>query len=219
MMMNAQRRNFAAFVKATQKPLAYPMNGLEPVISQKLMEFHYGKHHVAYINNVNALQEQAAKALESGDTQKYVDLSQGIKFNGGGHLNHEFFWDSLAPVSNGGGVLPAAGSDLHKMLTHSFGSVENFITFFSANTAAVQGSGWGWLAYNKTSKELEFRTTANQDRLCDQGAHLVPLLTIDIWEHAYYIDYQNVRPTFMKEIWKIVNWGKVAERLAAAKSG
>ena len=212
------QRAFGSFVKAAQKPLPYPINGLEPVISQHLMEFHYGKHHLTYVNNLNALQEQAAAAQESGDTQKYVDLSQGIKFNGGGHLNHEFFWESLAPVANGGGVQPAAGSELHTAITAAFGSMDKFIAHFSANTAAVQGSGWGWLAYNKNSGALEFRTTANQDRLADQGAHLVPILTIDIWEHAYYIDYQNVRPNFMKEIWKIVNWEKVAERYSAAKA-
>jgi len=182
------------------------------------MEFHYGKHHLTYVNNLNALSEKAANALESGDAQGHVDLSQAIKFNGGGHLNHEFFWDSLAPIGEGGGVLPEAGSDLHNGLTHGFGSVENFIAHFSANTATVQGSGWGWLAYDKVSGDLVFRTTANQDRLCDQGANLVPLLTIDIWEHAYYLDYMNVRPNFLTEIWKIVNWGKVAERLAAAKA-
>ena len=98
-----------------------------------------------------------------------------------------------------------------------FGSIEKFQQFFNANTAAVQGSGWGWLAFNKNSGGLEFRTTSNQDRLVDQGAHLVPLLTIDIWEHAYYLDYQNVRPNFMTEIWKVVNWAKIAERYAAAK--
>ena len=156
--------------------------------------------------------------MEAGDHQKYTDLSQGVKFNGGGHLNHEFFWDSLSPIGERGGFLPAEGSDLHTALTQAFGSVDNFISHFSANTAAVQGSGWGWLAYNKTSGDLEFRTTANQDRLADQGAHLVPLLTIDIWEHAYYLDYQNVRPSFMKEIWKIVNWDVVADRLAAARA-
>ena len=145
-----------------------------------------------------------------------MDLSQGIKFNGGGHLNHEFFWESLAPVNNGGGKLPSEDSPLHKAITHEWGSMENFINHFNTNTAAVQGSGWGWLAYNKSTKELEFHTTANQDRLSDKGAHLVPLLTVDIWEHAYYLDYQNVRPNFMNEIWKVVNWGKVEERYAAA---
>jgi Fe-Mn family superoxide dismutase len=143
------------------------MNGLEPVISQNLMEYHYGKHHVTYINNYNALIEQAAEAHEKGDTQKYVNLSQGIKFNGGGHLNHEFFWDNLAPIGSGGGELPAEDSDLSMMICHQWGSMDDFITHFSTNTAGVQGSGWGWLAYNKSTKQLEFRTTANQDRLCD----------------------------------------------------
>ena len=92
---------------------------------------------------------------------KFVDLSQGIKFNGGGHFNHEFFWDNLIPISEGGGVLPAEGSDLHSSLTRDFGSIEKFIAHFNANTAAVQGSGWGWLAYNKASQKLEFYTTAN----------------------------------------------------------
>ena len=182
------------------------------------MEFHYGKHHQTYVNNLNALQEQAAAALEKGDHTKLTDLTQGIKFNGGGHLNHEFFWDSLSPIEDLGGKVPSSDSPLSKAICHSFGSFDNLIAHFSANTAAVQGSGWGWLAYNKTSGEIEFRTTANQDRLVDQGAHLVPLLTIDIWEHAYYIDYQNVRPNFMKEIWKVVNWTKVAERYEAAKN-
>ena len=96
-----------------------------------------------------------------------IDLSQAIKFNGGGHLNHEFFWDNLSPVGEAGGVLPKAGSNLDNAICKAFGSVDKFIAHFSANTAAVQGSGWGWLAYNKTSGDLEFRTTANQDRLCD----------------------------------------------------
>mgnify|MGYP002633457228 CR=1 FL=1 len=170
------------------------------------------------MNNLNALQEQAAAALESGETQKYVDLSQGIKFNGGGHMNHEFFWESLAPISEGSGKVPEAGSALGDALISAFGSADAFVEHFNANTAAVQGSGWGWLAYNKKTSALEFRTTANQDRLSDQGAHLVPLLTVDIWEHAYYLDYFNVRPNFMKEIWKVVNWSKVAERFEAAKS-
>ena len=135
------------------------MNGLEPVISENLMNFHYGKHHVTYVNNLNNLYEAAAKAQEAGDNQKYVDLSQGIKFNGGGHLNHEFFWDNLCPVSES--KVPAEGSDLSNAINASFGSLDKFIAHFSANTAAVQGSGWGWLAYNKNSGDLEFRTTAN----------------------------------------------------------
>ena len=118
-----------------------------------------------------------------------TELSQAIKFNGGGHVNHEFFWESLAPISEGGGVVPTADSDLGKLITSSFGSHDDFVKNFSAATIGVQGSGWGWLAYNKQTKELEIRTTFNQDRLVDQSAALVPLLTVDVWEHAYYLDY------------------------------
>lgn len=198
--------------------MPYPIDGLEPVISKNLMEYHYGKHHATYVNNLNGLYEKANKALASDDHVTYVQLSQAIKFNGGGHLNHEFFWENLAPVGKGGGELPKKDSDFSKALCKAFGSFEAFIDHFSANTGAVQGSGWGWLAYNTVTKDLEFRTTANQDRLVDQSANLVPILTIDIWEHAYYLDYQNSRPNFMKEVWKIVNWAKVEERFKAASA-
>ena len=110
-VMQTPVRNFA-FQKAVLKPLPYALNGLEPVISENLMSFHYGKHHQTYVNNLNGLMEQADKALESGDHQKVTELSQAIKFNGGGHVNHEFFWESLAPVANGGGVAPADNTDL-----------------------------------------------------------------------------------------------------------
>ena len=213
-----QCRSFASFKKAVLKPLPYGLNGLEPVISQNLMEYHYGKHHQTYVTNLNGLLDQASKALESGDQQKYVDLSQAIKFNGGGHLNHEFFWESLAPVNNGGGDLPKEGSALHTAIVDAFGSFDSMIAHFNANTAVIQGSGWGWLAYNKTSGAVEYHTTANQDRLSDKGAHLVPLLTIDIWEHAYYLDYMNVRPNFLNDIWKVVNWAKIEERFATASA-
>ena len=146
------------------------MDGLEPVISKNLMEYHYGKHHATYVNNLNGLYEKANAAMASGDTQGFVDISQGIKFNGGGHLNHEFFWESLSPVDKDGGILPEKiddGKALDEAIKKAFGSVDDFIAHFSSNTAAVQGSGWGWLVYNKTSKDLEFRTTANQDRIVD----------------------------------------------------
>ena len=111
--------------------------------------------------------------------------------------------------------MPVSGTPLDKAIFQSFGSVDAFITYFNANTAAVQGSGWGWLAYNKTTKELEFRTTANQDTL---DGNYVPILGIDVWEHAYYIDYRNVRPDYLKAIWKVVNWAKAAERYEAASA-
>lgn len=167
------------------------------------------------MNNLNGLYQKASEALESGDHSTFVGLTQAIKFNGGGHVNHEIFWESMAPVGQGGGEMPAPGSPLEKALSQAFGSVDGFIEHFNANTAAVQGSGWGWLAYNKTSGELQFTTTSNQDTL---GGNLVPLLGIDVWEHAYYIDYRNVRPNYLKAIWGVINWPKVAEKYLAASA-
>jgi len=126
-----------------------------------------------------------------------VELTNAIHFNGGGHLNHEFFWETLAPIKEGGGVLPDADSQLNQMMVDEWGSVQNFQQLFNQRTALVQGSGWGWLLYNKNTGALNYRTTANQDTPADISPVLVPLLTIDVWEHAYYLDYKNVRPVFL----------------------
>ncbi len=103
------------------------------------------------------------------------------------------------------------------MITAQWGSVDKFVAMFNAQTAVIQGSGWGWLVYNTNSKVLEYRQSANQDIITDVAPGVVPLLTIDVWEHAYYLDYKNVRPDFLKAIWEVVNWPKIGERLAAAK--
>ena len=205
-------------MKVSLKHLPYELGALEPVVSGHLMEFHYGKHHRAYVNNLNMLNEKSAEALATGDIKRYIELTNAVKFNGGGHLNHEFFWDTLAPPKDGGGVIPDEASDLRMMMEAEWGSMQHFTEVFNAQTTAVQGSGWGWLLYNQGSGLLEYRQTANQDTPADLGAGLVPLLTIDVWEHAYYLDYKNMRPTFLKEMWKIINWQKVEERLAAAKA-
>lgn len=146
---------------AQLKPLPYELGALEPVISGHLMEFHYGKHHRTYVNNLNNFSVQSAEALAEGNIQRYIELCHLVKFNGGGHLNHEFFWESLAPPNDGGGAIPDEGSDLRTMLENEWGTIENFTNHFNAGSATVQGSGWGWLAYNKSSGLLEFRTTSN----------------------------------------------------------
>lgn len=199
------------------KHLPYEIGALEPVVSGHLMEFHYGKHHRAYVNNLNALNVQSAEALATGNIKRYIELTNAVKFNGGGHLNHEFFWETLAPIKQGGGAIPDEASDLRTMMEAEWGSIDNFIKVFNKQTAVVQGSGWGWLLYNKGSGLLEYRQTQNQDTPADIGQDLVPLLTIDVWEHAYYLDYKNMRPTYLQDMWKIINWQKVEERLAAAK--
>ena len=162
--------------------------------------------------NFNAAMEQYQEA-EANDVANMIQLQGAIKFNGGGHVNHSIFWTNLAPPSQGGGAPPTG--ELLDMIEGKWGSLENFQTTFSATTAAVQGSGWGWLGYNQGSKSLEIVTCANQDPCSTTGT--VPLLGVDVWEHAYYLDYKNVRPDYLKAIWKVVNWANVTERFNAAK--
>lgn len=192
--------------------LPYALNALEPIISEAIMSLHYNKHHKAYVDNLNKALEQYAEAEKKNDVAAMIALQSAIKFNGGGHVNHSIFWTNLAPKNEGGGTPPQGA--LATAIQSQFGSLEKFIEQFSAKTVAVQGSGWGWLGYNKTTGRLEIVTCDNQDPLSTKG--LVPLLGIDVWEHAYYLQYKNVRADYLKAIWEIVNWKNVAERYAAA---
>lgn len=194
-------------------PLPYDLGDLEPVISAEIMNLHYNKHHQAYVTNLNKALEQYADAEAKNDLAAMIALQQVIKFNGGGNVNHSIFWTNLAPKNKGGGVPPEG--DLAAAIQKSFGSLESFIETFSAKTVAIQGSGWGWLGYCKASKGLHIAVCDNQDPLSTKG--LVPLLGIDVWEHAYYLQYKNVRAEYVKAIWGIVNWRNVAERYQIAQ--
>lgn len=194
-------------------PLPYDFNALEPVISAEIMNLHYTKHHQGYVNNLNKALEQYAEAEQKNDLGQMIALQKAIRFNGGGNINHSIFWTNLAPPKNGGGQAPQ-GNGLAKALEHSFGSFQNFVDQFSAKAVALQGSGWTWLGFNKTSKHLEIATCDNQDPLSMQG--LVPLLGVDVWEHAYYLQYKNLRPDYVKAIWQVINWKNVAERFDKA---
>jgi superoxide dismutase, Fe-Mn family len=194
--------------------LPYDFSELEPVISGEIMNLHYSKHHQTYVNNLNRALEQYKEAEQKQDIAAQIALQENIKFNGGGHVNHSIFWTNLISEKNGGGVLEKGV--LLDAITHEFGSVENFIQDFSTKATAIQGSGWGWLGFNKAKKRLEIATCSNQDPLSTKG--LVPLLGVDVWEHAYYLQYKNVRAEYVKAIWKIVNWKNVESRfLDAAK--
>ena len=177
------------------------------------MEFHYGKHHRTYVKNLNNLLEQQAEYNATGNLQKAIGLTQDIRFNGGGHLNHTFFWETLCPQADS--HMPTSGPLVEK-LVESWGSVEAFIKQFNQRTAAIQGSGWGWLVFNKRKSSLSFVTTANQDQYSDVSPYIVPIINIDIWEHAYYLDYKNGRPQYLDKMWTIINWQKAEERLVAA---
>lgn len=194
--------------------LEYDYAELEPYISAEIMNIHHTKHHQTYVTNLNNFSVQLEEAVEKKDVSSIVSLQQAIKFNGGGHLNHTIFWKNLIPASKGGGDLPAG--DLRSMIEGQYGSLDTFQTAMSASTVAVQGSGWGWLGYDKTNKKLSIATTFNQDPL-QATTGLVPLLGIDVWEHAYYLQYKNVRPDYLKNIWSIINWKDVSERLEVAK--
>ncbi|MCH9704012.1 MAG: superoxide dismutase [Chlamydiae bacterium] len=189
--------------------LPYSYDALEPVISKEIMELHHKKHHNAYVTNLN----KALEAYESAELEEQIALQKAIRFNGGGHLNHSIFWTNLAPQNEGGGKPPEG--ELAEAINGRWGSLESFIEEFNAKAGPLQGSGWCWLAYSKKSRQLLIMTCANQDPLFATTG-LVPLLGIDVWEHAYYLQYKNARPEYLKNIWKVVNWANIAKRYKAA---
>lgn len=195
-------------------PLGYDFGELEPFIATEIMMLHYTKHHQAYVNNLNKALEQYADAESRQDLAQMIALQSAIKFNGGGHVNHSIFWTNLAPKNKGGGEM--SSGKLKDAIAKDFGSDSAFIEEISAKAVAIQGSGWAWLGLNKAKKRLEIATCDNQDPLSTKG--LVPLLGIDVWEHAYYLQYKNVRADYVKAIWNIVNWKNVEERFTAAST-
>jgi len=188
--------------------LPYALNALEPIISEEIMNLHYNKHHLAYVNNLNVAQEKYKDAEKHGDLSAMIALQSAIKFNGGGHINHSIFWTNLSPVNKDGGKI--VEGPLKETIVKQFGSIDKFIEQFSAKAVAIQGSGWAWLGLNKAQNRLEIQTCDNQDPLAIKG--FIPLLGIDVWEHAYYLQYKNVRADYVKAIWAIVNWKNVSER-------
>lgn len=194
--------------------MPYDFGALEPVISGEIMQLHYSKHHNAYVTNLNAALEKYQEAQAKSDMAAMIALQQAIKFNGGGHVNHSIFWTNLAPVGKGGGEAPTG--ELAQAIQNQFGTLDAFIEKMSAISVGIQGSGWGWLGLNKADGRLVLTTCSNQDPLSTQG--FVPLLGIDVWEHAYYLQYKNVRADYVKNIWKVVNWKNVEERFTLGKA-
>ena len=193
--------------------LPYDFNELEPIISAEIMMLHYTKHHQAYVNNVNKALEQYAEAESKNDLAQMIALQSAIKFNGGGHVNHSIFWTNLAPQKKGGGERTKGA--LQEAIDRDFGSYDALMEEMGAKAVAIQGSGWAWLGHNTGKKRLEIATCDNQDPLRTKA--LVPLLGIDVWEHAYYLQYKNVRADYVKAIWNIVNWKNVEERFIGAQ--
>jgi len=197
--------------KHTLPDLPYDYNALEAVISAETMEIHHSKHHNTYVTNLNVGLEKLDAAVSAGDVSGIIGLQGALKFNGGGHVNHTLFWENLAPSSE------LKDGPLKGLIEECYGSIDTLKEEMSATTVAVQGSGWGWLGYNAKTGGIEIATCANQDPL-QATTGLVPLLGVDVWEHAYYVDYRNVRPSYVKAIWDIVNWDVVESRLVAAQN-
>lgn len=197
--------------KHTLPDLPYDYGALEPTISAEIMKLHHSKHHAAYVNNLNIAEEKLAEATVKGDVASMIALAPAIKFNGGGHINHSIFWNNLSP--NGG----EPQGELLSAIKNDFGSLDNLQNLLSTAAVGVQGSGWAWLGFNCQSKKLQITTCANQDPL-QATSGLVPLFGIDVWEHAYYLQYKNVRPDYVKAIWKVANWKDIADRYVKAKS-
>ena len=195
----------------TLPPLPYPTNALEPHIDAQTMEIHHGKHHNAYVTNLNAALEKAPELADKSLEDLLRNLNSvpeavrtAVRNNGGGHWNHSQFWKSMAP--NAGG---APTGKLAAAIDAAFGGFEKFKEAFNAAGAARFGSGWVWLV-NEGGK-LAITSTPNQDNPLMEGKP-APLLGNDVWEHAYYLKYQNRRPDYLKAWWNTVNWDEVAKR-------
>jgi Fe-Mn family superoxide dismutase len=196
-------------------PLPYAYDALEPHLDAQTMEIHYSKHHQGYTNNLNkaiADTELVGKSVESILTN--LDLNNAaLRNNAGGYYNHNMFWEVMSP--NGGG-LPTG--DLAEAINAAYGTYDGFKETFSKAAATRFGSGWAWLCVHKGGK-VEVCSTANQDNplMPGIGCSGTPILALDVWEHAYYLKYQNKRPDYIAAFYNVINWDKVAEKFAAGK--
>ncbi|MCJ1278603.1 hypothetical protein MMC21_006420 [Puttea exsequens] len=192
--------------KATLPDLPYDYGALEPAISGQIMELHHSKHHATYVNSYNNFTEQLASATSAGDPAAQIALQPMINFHGGGHINHTLFWENLAPKNRGGGEPPKG--KLGDAIELAYGGVEGLKKVVNTKLAGVQGSGWVWLVKDTETGALQVRSYANQDPVVGQ---FKPLLGIDAWEHAYYLQYQNRKAEYFNAVWDVINW-KAAEK-------
>jgi Fe-Mn family superoxide dismutase len=194
----------------TLPDLAYDYSALEPSISGRIMELHHSKHHQTYVTGANTALAQLAEARETGNLANVNKLEKDLAFNLGGHVNHSIFWTNMSP---NGGDKPTG--ELAAALDDSFGSFDAFQAHFTATALGVQGSGWSVLAWDVIGQRISVFQLFDQQGNVPLG--LVPLLMLDVWEHAYYLDYQNVRADYVKAFWNIVDWSNVQARFTAAR--
>jgi Fe-Mn family superoxide dismutase len=194
----------------TLPELGYDYGALAPSISGAIMELHHSKHHQAYVTGANAAMAGLAAARDSGDLANVNKLEKDLAFNLGGHVNHSIFWTNLSPD---GGDKPAG--ELAAAIDDQFGSFDKFVAHFTAVALGVQGSGWAVLAYDVIGQRLSVFQLFDQQGNVPLG--LIPLFMLDVWEHAYYLDYKNVRADYVKAVWNIANWQNVQQRFDVAR--
>jgi Fe-Mn family superoxide dismutase len=190
-------------------PLPYAYNALEPAIGSRTMHIHHDIHHKAYVDNLNKTELQLVEARRTNNFENIRGLERNLAFNGSGHILHSIFWTVMVP---GGATHPYGQAD--RQIIRYFGGITAFFNQFTAAATDVEASGWGVLAWVPSFGHLEIFTAENHQKLTDWGC--IPVLVCDVWEHAYYLDYQNRRPAYIKAWWQLVNWDDVERRLTLA---
>ena len=194
----------------TLPELPYDYSALEPHISARIMELHHTKHHKAYVDGANNALAQMAEAREANNFANINRLEKDLAFHLGGHVNHSIFWTNLAPSAGG-----APEGEIAAALEEFFGSFEGFTAHFQAASLGIQGSGWGVLSWDPVGARLIIQQLFDQQGNTAQGT--IPILQLDMWEHAFYLDYQNVKADYVTAFWNIVNWDNVTKRFNAAR--
>jgi Fe-Mn family superoxide dismutase len=207
---SANVKEEAAMPAYTLPELPYDYSALQPSISARIMELHHSKHHQTYVTGANTALDQLAEARESGNLATINKLTKDLAFNLGGHVNHSVFWTNMSPD---GGDKPTG--EIASAIDEYFGGFDKFTAHFTAAAMGVQGSGWAALVYDSIGKRPIIVQFHDQQQDFPVGS--VPLLLLDVWEHAYYLDYANVRADYVKAFWNIVNWANVEQRFTTAQ--
>lgn len=198
----------------TLPPLPYPADALEPHIDKETMLIHHGKHHAAYVAGLNKALTELRRAREADDFALVKHWSRELAFHGGGHINHCLFWITMAPPDAGGGGAPTG--PLADAISRDFGSFDSFTKHFAAAANAVEGAGWAWLVYDHIARRLMIQQMEKQQNLLVTA--VTPIIGCDVWEHAYYLRYQNRRADYVKAWFNVVNW-RMVENLFAHAGG
>jgi Fe-Mn family superoxide dismutase len=195
-------------------PLPYATDALEPYIDAETMTLHHDRHHAAYVKGLNEAEKALTEARAAGNFEYVQHWSRKVAFNGGGHFLHALFWKVMAPHGDGGGGAPDGA--VAELINRDFGSFDAFKAHFSAAATGVEGSGWALLLYRLSDASLHILQVENHQKLTDWDS--LPVLALDVWEHAYYVSYRNNRGEYVSKWWNVVNWGQVNANIAALRA-